>query len=144
MTKKKNEKKAKTVEELAEELAAEYPDKFTYIGALIKLKIDESPLNVTKFSTLIPRDRTLVYKYYKRALWYDQDLEKIGKILNYDFVSAYHAYQNQKESMPKMQRVSVALELDEIAVERVYLHGVSDQEGIKMMGEWVKTTKSGL
>ena len=132
------EKKAKTVEELAGELAAEYPDKFTYIGALIKLKIDESPLNVTKFSKLMFCHRTLVYKYYERKFWYDQDLEKIDKILNYDFVSVYHAYRNKTGSLAKMQRVSVALELDEIAVERVYLHGVSAQERIKMMDEWIK------
>jgi len=104
--------KEKSLEEQAKEMTLERTPKgnkrYSYIGALIRLKINENGMKVVAFADRkeISRDRTTMYGFFKRESWREEDLETIGEVLNYDFVSAYRKYNQEKKSAGRSQETS--------------------------------------
>ena len=104
--------KEKSLDEQAKEMMLERTPKgnkrYSYIGALIRLKINENGMKVVAFADRkeISRDRTTMYGFFKRESWREEDLETIGEVLNYDFVSAYRKYNQEKKSAGRSQETS--------------------------------------
>lgn len=95
------------------------------IGEIIKERLEAENINVTKFATLIERERTNVYNIFKRESIDTDLLKKIGQVLNYDFFQHFiepNTIEKIKYSnSSKKTKVLIELELTDDEIKNIDL-----------------------
>ena len=91
-----------------------------HIGDIIKQKVEESPMTVTKFADRINCERTTVYHIFKQKSIDIDKLIKISEVLNYDFISEVYAKKNNKTNN-SILAVYFAVEIDRDSIQQLTL-----------------------
>ena len=90
--------------------------KYEPIGEIIRKKFEESGMKMEEFASKIDRERTSVYYLFKKESIEIEELEKISKALNYDFIYAVYKYKKQNDNSTNQtsptQTVYIAVEVD--------------------------------
>lgn len=60
-----------------------------HIGKIIQAKVEEKNLSIVSFARMLSCSRTNVYKIFERTSIDTNLLERISKVLNYDFFLEY-------------------------------------------------------
>jgi transcriptional regulator with XRE-family HTH domain len=80
-----------------------------HIGSLIRQKMKERNLSIAKFAVAINCSRANIYSIFKRKSINMEQMEKISKVLDYDFVTEIYGDHKNKISSKRM----IIIETDE-------------------------------
>lgn len=73
-------------------------EKERHIGSLIKEKVKERSVSITKFAGMIHRERTTIYGIFERQSIDSELLRKISEALNYDFHSEVYGLNDREKT----------------------------------------------
>lgn len=77
-----------------------------HIGSLIRQKLEESPLSISEFASLINRTRTTVYDIFNRKSIDVDLLLSISEVLNYNFLEEVYLMEKSKRLLPPLPDAS--------------------------------------
>ena len=90
-----------------------------HLGFLIEQKYRSSGLSAQEFADGVCRSKSTVYDFFKRPSFNNEQLELIGKVLNYDFLNAGRNEQNVP--CQEGHKVFILIEVDGEIVQRTDL-----------------------
>ena len=89
------------------------------LGARIKQKFLESSMSIQEFADKILCHRTTVYDIFKRKSFDTEQLSRISKALDYDFVNEIRDEHNTETQTP--QKIFLAVEIDKEMLQKLNL-----------------------